>query len=201
MEFMNENWVKNLVKTSDDAGDKEAYFEKRTAEHIERVKNNAKLIAEAIPMYANVLEKVENHDASKLEEPERTPYIEITWRHKTDRYDSYKTPGTLPDPAENDATVHHITTNEHHPEYWAPRADVALDPKDRDKSIKLVDATKMNDVSIVEMCCDWQAMSQELQKNTATEWYESQKDKRWKFSPEQDKIIRQCLGVFENGGK
>jgi hypothetical protein len=196
--FMKENWITKLIKTSENYGEKEEYFEKRTKEHIERVQNAAKRIVESLNQFEGVLEQVKHHDESKLKEPERTPYIAITWKHKTDRCNGYKKPVTLPDPKETAATVHHIVNNEHHPEYWAPRADVDLDPKDRSKNRKLVDATKMNDVSIVEMVADWVAISEELQNNTPREWFNSQKDVRWHFSPYQEKLIDRCLRVFEN---
>jgi len=40
----------------------------------------------------------------------------------------------------------------------------------------------MPDIAIAEMIADWQAMSEELKKNSAREWFDKQKDVRWHFS-------------------
>ncbi len=72
-----------------------------------------------------------------------------------------------------------------------------IDPKDRNKSRKCVDASAMSPVAIAEMVCDWQAMSEELGTNTARQWYDKQKNVRWSFSEEQDALIDKLLKVFE----
>ena len=145
------------------------------------------------------------HDASKFEEPERTPYISLTWRHKLEdqsgEFDpinnkGYQTPGMLSKDDENKATLIHITKNSHHPEYSDPEK-ANIDPKDRDKSKKVFDASKMKPIDIAEMIADWQAMAEELKKNTAREWFDKQKHVRWKFTPEQEDLIDRLLKVFE----
>ena len=178
------------------------YFEKRTQEHIDRVKVAAQKIVDAGVLGehdgALLLDQVQGHDASKLEEPERTPYIEISWRHKFDNYKSYKKPGTLDQGAENEATMHHILNNSHHPEYHLDDKNKAnINSEDRDKSDTCIDASNMPAVDLAEMCADWQAMSEELKNNTAREWYDKQKDVRWHYSEEQDELIDKLLGVFE----
>ena len=65
------------------------------------------------------------------------------------------------------------------------------------ESNKCVDASRMPDVDIAEMIADWQAMSEELQTNTAREWFEKQKDVRWHFSEHQEELIDKLLTVFE----
>jgi len=177
--------------------EKEAWFEERTAKHIALVQGAAKKIVEQLPEFEDLLSQVENHDATKFEEPERTPYIEITWRHKDDHYDTYKTPGELEKKEENDATMHHILNNSHHPEFHN-KEDANIDPDNRDTSVEVLDATKMPATDLAEMVADWQAMSEELGNNTAREWYDTQKDVRWHFSEEQDAIISKCLSVFED---
>ena len=74
-----------------------------------------------------------------------------------------------------------------------------IDPKDRDKSDKCIDASKMPDIDIAEMIADWQAKADELKKNTAREWYDKQKDVRWRFSDRQDILIKKLLKAVENG--
>lgn len=66
-----------------------------------------------------------------------------------------------------------------------------------DKSLKVVDASRMPDIAIAEMVADWQAMSEELGTNTAREWFNKVKDVRWHFSPEQEELINKFLAVFE----
>jgi len=41
-------------------------------------------------------------------------------------------------------------------------------------------------------------MSEELKKNTAREWFNTQKDVRWHFSEEQEQLIDRLLKVFES---
>lgn len=190
------------------ADEKESYFIVRTNNHINLVKQAAQKIVDKYPELAELLGQVENHDASKFEEPERTPYIEISWRHKLENEDDkfdpinnkgYKTPGTLAKPEENAATETHVFTNQHHPEFWDPnKEEIEMDKEYRSKRNRLVDATAMPDLAIAEMVSDWVAMSDELKKNTAREWYESQKDKRWKFSSYQEELIDKLLKVFED---
>jgi len=177
--------------------EKEAWFIERTNKHISLVKGAIEKIVAAFPEFDELLQRAEVHDASKFEEPEKTPYIELTWRHKSDSYDSYETPGELDKKAENDATMHHILNNSHHPEFHN-KEDAHIDPENRDTSVEVLDATSMPDLDVAEMSCDWFAMSEELGTNTATEWFESQKDVRWHFSSEQESVIRKCLKVLED---
>lgn len=94
--------------------------------------------------------------------------------------------------------MHHITNNSHHPEYWLEdKTKANIDLQNRDKSLEVVDASGMSDDAVVEMVADWQAMSEELKKNTAREWYNKQKDVRWHFTESQDQLIDKLLKVFE----
>jgi len=182
-----------------EAEEKEDWFEERTQRHIDLVNKYARKIADAnIPEVDSeeLLAQVENHDASKKEEPERKPYIELTWKHKHDNWDGYKTPGTISDEEINRATLHHITGNSHHPEFWN-KEEANIDPTNRDKSVKCIDASKMPPVAVAEMVADWAAMSEELGKNTATEWFEKQKDVRWHFSDDQVDLIYKLLDAVE----
>lgn len=196
------------VQLKETPDEKEQWFEERTKHHIELVQSAAEEIVFAYPELEALLKQVEVHDASKLEEPERTPYIEITWRHKLEdeqgEYDpinskGYKTPGQLDKEDENNATLHHITTNSHHPEFHLKdKSKANINAKDRDKSDECIDASAMPDIDVVEMVADWQAMSEELKKNTTREWFNKQKDVRWRFSEHQEKLIDKLLSVFED---
>jgi hypothetical protein len=166
---------------------KEQFFHARTRKHIKLIKQAARQIVAKYPELKKLLIQVESHDASKFQEPEYTPYLSLTWNKFKGIKDT--------DARFNAATLHHMTTNSHHPEcHLDDKAKANLDPKD--KSLKCVDATKMPDLDIAEMVADWQAMSVELKKNTVKQWYDSQKDVRWHFSDEQDALINKLIEVF-----
>jgi len=193
-----------VVETTDE--EKYQYFLDRTNKHIKLVKEAVKKIVKAYPEFEELLQRVEVHDASKFEEPELTPYVSLTWRHKLEqekgKFDpingvGYKTPGLLDKEDENGATLCHIITNSHHPEYHLKdKSQVNINNKDRDKSDKCIDASAMPPLDVAEMIADWQAMAWELKKNTAREWFNKQKV-RWYFSPEQEELIDKLLKVFE----
>lgn len=128
------------------------------------------------------------HDQSKFEEPEKTPYIDLTWRKKNGQKDTT--------PEINQATLHHVLDNEHHPEYWNP-SEANISKECRDESDKCIDATKMPPLAIAEMVSDWKAMSDELGTNSAREWFEKQRNVRWHFSLEQENLINRLLVALE----
>jgi len=108
--------------------EKVKHFEERTNLHIGLVQKAAAKIVKAHPELSELTDIVKNHDDSKLNGPEREPYINISWRHKVEKeggeYDpyngkGYQTPGQLKKEDENEATERHIFTQKHHPEYWA----------------------------------------------------------------------------------
>ena len=116
-----------------ESDEKEQHFTNRTNKHIGLVGEAIVKIVEAYPEFKDLLSRAKTHDASKFVEPERTPYIEISWRHKLENeegeYDpynnkGYKTPGTLTKDDENKATERHICMNRHHPEYWTKEAEL-----------------------------------------------------------------------------
>lgn len=180
-----------MIKEGDE---KEEFFEERTAFHISLVQDAAKKIVDAYPELSELSTQVEHHDGSKYEEPERTPYIELTWNKK----EGTKAEGELEDQI-TQATLHHIKNNRHHPEYHLEdKSKANLSSTNRDESIECVDASNMPDVDVAEMVADWQGMSEELQTNTSREWFNDVKDVRWHFSSEQEELIDKLLKVFED---
>lgn len=120
-----------------------AFYERRTSEHIERVRRCLELMAAATQYADELIARAKVHDASKFGPEERIPYVWITEFHRC-RHGG--TPFNYPQGMEgkvNLAIAHHMMTNRHHPEYHA-------DPND------------MSDVDLIEMICDWTAMSQEF---------------------------------------
>ena len=184
--------------------DKYDYFLKRTAEHIARVKNNAMYLAKNIidtdpKISSGLVMQVQFHDQSKFQEPEKTPYIEITdyYRHVKEGRD-YEFNDKLNDDM-NAATIHHINSNKHHPEYWCVEdCSDSINRSNRDAiPDKKVDGTNMDLVSIAEMCCDWCSMSQELgNSNSAHDWADKNVNKRWLFSEYQVTQIYRFLDIL-----
>jgi len=164
----------------------EQWFVERTNRHIGLVQKAAEKIVKAYPEFKELLDNVKHHDASKFEEPEKTPYISLTWNKKIGNKSS--------DPEITKATEHHCLNNQHHPEYWAGQA--SIDPNNRDKSTKCLDASKMPDIAIAEMIADWAAMGEEL-GNSPRAWWDKVRDTRWHFSLEQEQLIDKLLEVFK----
>lgn len=179
----------NYIKISETKQKKKDFFTKRTNQHIKRVQNAAKKIVTEYNEYKELLEQVKNHDDSKFKEPEIAPYIELTWLKKQNQDDDG-------DKSIEKATLHHIIHNRHHPEYHN-KNKANISSTNRDESIKCIDASNMDDISLAEMVADWQAMSEELKTNTSREWYNDVKDVRWSFSKEQNNLINKLLRVFE----
>lgn len=169
------------------------FFYKRTNNHINAVSVFAKRIYrdEELRKFIDAekfFHDIANHDQSKFEEPELTPYIKLTWRKNYNKKD-YQQPGTIDHADENMATLAHITSNQHHPEYWSDQKENLLNIKDRDKpSGTIIDATKMPLTYIASMVADWMAMSKELE-NSPYIWAKNNINIRWKFNKEQIEFI------------
>ena len=189
------NWYKKIKFAQKD--NKKQYFLDRTNKHISLVQKSAEKIVEKYPEFSKLIGQSKKHDDSKFEEPELTPYISLTWRKKPGNSDDTK--GLLSKEKEDEATLNHVKSNSHHPEYHLEnKEDADIDPEDRDKSKKCVDASLMPDIDIAEMVADWESMSIEIGENTSREWFDEQKNVRWKFSKKQEKLIDKILKVFEN---
>lgn len=128
-----------------------------------------------------------SHDLDKQEHPLLIPYILIDW--------SYKLKAEGKEGLEytddmHEATYIHITTNKHHPEYWAD--EVFLNKENRDEPSETVDATKMPLNYVMYMCCDWCAVSEE-RGSSPFEWANKNINVRWKFTDEQIDFIYDTL--------
>jgi len=136
------------------------YFLKRTKKHIEFYDEMHDLMYEH-----NLINKKEyremsfNHDASKFSKEEKEPYILLTWKYKMQQEgNKYDYPSEQIKKAVKKATFHHVKNNPHHVEYWDKTVKIGND--------KPVDATKMPRINLLEMVCDWFAMTRELGGNT-----------------------------------
>lgn len=115
------------------------FFENETRKHQQEV---AKLLVKFSQM---LLERAINHDASKLESPEREIFIEFTPKLKGVTYgsDEYKKFLASMKPALD----HHYAHNKHHPEFNDVNGFSYETLNDPIRSMDLID--------IVEMLCDW----------------------------------------------
>jgi len=166
------------------------HFDERTNKHIELVKLYwGKLKDNSI--------KILDHDQSKHNEPEYTPYIYITWKYRMDREKvPYEIPTNMKEKCHN-ATFHHVKNNKHHPEYWDNKSidnPINYDNRDNPSDI-VVDATRMPEIYLKEMCADWCAVSNE-RKSNPFDWAKLNINIRWIFTNEQEKIIYDTLKIM-----
>ena len=105
-----------------------------TIEHIRKVR----------VLFESVIHELEvryfMHDTSKLENPEKAVFDEVTPRLKTLTYGSPEYKASLTDMGE--ALTHHYANNRHHPEHY----------KNGINDMSLID--------IIEMLCDWKAATE-----------------------------------------
>ena len=169
------------------------FFNKRTLEHIDRVKKYCKKIHDYYKdQFEGIIERGEAHDDSKWKDPEIVPYIYITWDYKCKDDDvSFEIPDHIRD-LMNDATKHHINTNRHHPEFHSPeKGEINRENRDEVPDV-IIDATKMDNLDVAEMVADWMAMSEE-KGNSPFDWADKNVNKRWRFNTEQEYIIYDIL--------
>lgn len=164
-------------------------FIERTQKHIDKVNEYAHKIGHTYP----------HHDYDKLQGELFEPY---SLSQKYDQgYDTYSALTEEEKKAYDDATIKHITRNPHHPEYWL-RDKHVLDDFTRDNPPVNLDCTKMTNEALIEMCCDWCAMSEEF-GNTPFEWMDKNvgyikyddydPPVRWKFNNHQYDFIVETL--------
>jgi hypothetical protein len=134
-----------------------------------------------------------NHDYSKFQEPELTPYIVLTQYYALKQKGiELKTDDSIRDRIRN-AVFHHLKNNSHHPEYW----DNNIQPLTKgERSKQVVNATTMPVIDLAEMVCDWKAMSQEL-NDSVEEFAKSVIGKKFIFSPEQVALIHNCIFLLK----
>lgn len=174
----------------------EQWFIDRTNRHIDLVKaylgNMFKYRSLTQDEIDELVERGEVHDASKFEFPEYDSYVWISWMYKKKAEGvEFEIPGEVNVDA---ATLCHILNNSHHPEYWQEEEVDLLNREDRDGiPEKIIDATKMPYMDIVEMCADFCAMSEEKGTNTPYEWAEENIGTRWEFTEKQQDVIYDTL--------
>jgi hypothetical protein len=153
-------------------------FLERTQKHIESVNEFAAKIGKQYP----------NHDSSKLVMLlEGYKYFMIPQQDLTEDQKH----------ALDIATLMHIKSAPHHPEYWTS-TDLTGFTRTNCCPNGPIDATDMPEEFLEQMVCDWAAMSKEYGKNTPMEWFESVNGKRWIFTSQQQEFIRQTIDKVWN---
>ncbi len=153
-----------------------AFFERRTKEHIERVRRCLGLLARVTPYGEELLERAAIHDASKFGAEERIPYVWLTEYHRRRRKgEPFEYPEGMAERV-TQAIHHHVTSNRHHPDFHA-------------------DPNTMSDVDLIEMVCDWTAMAQEFGQDggSARGWADRTIGKRVAFSAEKRQFIYRMI--------
>lgn len=162
-------------------------FKKRTEYHIGLVRKYLKIIHEAaingkLPkelVLAELLQRGADHDASKYGDVERIPYVWLTEMYRCKKENiPFEYPAGVQEKVK-EATLHHITSNRHHPEFHDSPSD-------------------MNDADIAEMVADWSAMAEELNEGSARGWADKNVGTKWEFSEHQVNLIYQLIGAIEN---
>lgn len=159
-----------------------AFYERRTDEHIERVRKCLAVMA-SVTAYADELhQRADVHDASKFGPEERVPYIWLTEFHRCRRSGE---PFSYPDGIEErvrTAIDHHVTTNRHHSDFHA-------DPND------------MSDVDLIEMVCDWTAMSQEFGQDggSARGWADKTIGQRFQLNADRRNFVYRMIDLLDSG--
>jgi len=184
-----------IYKLAEDYNKMKSWFEERTNRHIKLVQDFCKKIEEYDPKkFKGLVEQAKDHDASKFEDPEVEPYIYVTWEYKCkDDGIKFEGPEGIKDKM-NEATNHHVRHNKHHPESHCDSKDINLiNRDDRDKKPdKIVDATKMPDIDVAEMCADWFSMSVEKSSHPK-DWADKNVNIRWKFNDKQKDLIYELI--------
>lgn len=177
-------------------------YEERTNRHIDLVRKYCdKIIEYDEDRFGELEGRKKVHDDSKFEEPEYTPYIYITWKYRCQDnggdFEECNPPENLSE-IMDEATIHHVTTNSHHPEYHDKEADPNLiinkENRDQPPTIK-INATSMPDIDIAEMVADWCSVSEE-RGNTPKSWADKNVGVRWEFSEDQKELIYELIDAI-----
>lgn len=168
------------MRASEPTPEMVVFFERRTEEHIKRVQRCLAVMASLTNYGGELNERARTHDLSKYSLEERIPYIWLTEFYRCRRGGQ---PFSYPDGMEERvraAIIHHVTTNRHHQEYHS-------DPND------------MTDVDLIEMVCDWTAMSQEFGEDSgsARGWADKTIGNRLHLNEQRRQFVYDMISLLE----
>ena len=174
------------------------WFTKRTAMHISLVKKYAGAII-ATNEFKGVGLLGIGHDDTKYQKQEYSIQVYLSYKYKMTRDAGkpieFKVDGMSQEELNkkvDTATLYHVTNNKHHPEYWTT---TSLEEHTREKPVNNIVAYKMPDKYILEMVCDWCAISEEL-KTDPNKWADDNIGKRWLFTDHQKELIYKALELI-----
>ena len=153
-----------------------SFYDRRTREHIERVRCCLRLIAPTTVHAEELVARGKVHDASKFGLEEYIPYIWLTELHRCRRNGApFRYPVGMEAQVEM-AIAHHMRCNRHHPEHFA-------------------DANEMSNVDLIEMVCDWTAMAQEFGQDggSARGWANKTIGNRVHFNEEKRLFVYEII--------
>ena len=152
------------------------HFDKRMKRHIDSVNYFARKLSLHFP----------NHDVDKFLPENLDIQTKFSWSCFIDK------PLKEDDRKELDRiTLEHITTQWHHPECWVEDKSVLKNFTRHIPTMNL-DCSKMPNIAIYEMCCDWCAMAKQFHNSPMT-WADKTVNKRWLFTEEQVTMIYDTL--------
>lgn len=152
------------------------HFQKRMKRHIDRVNYFARKLSLSFP----------NHDSDKFLPENIDIQTKFSWSRFMNMVLERKDSEEL-----DRVTRIHITTQQHHPEYWVEDKSI-LNDFTRHNPTQNLDCSKMSSIALYEMCCDWCAMAKEFHSSPFI-WAEKTINKRWLFSKEQVTLIYDTL--------
>jgi hypothetical protein len=126
--------------------------------------------------YFIINDRIKNHDKSKYDSYEFGGYRQFFYPENENEKNAI---------AFNHAWNHHQKSNDHHWEYWLL---IGISGK--------IEALKMDLPSIIEMLCDWTAMSVKF-KNIPSKWFDANKEKMV-LHHDTFQTILYWLPIFDN---
>lgn len=152
------------------------FYEKRTNDHIDRVRKNlVKMEGYRGLSLDHLKDRGDRHDISKFSKIEKIPYVWLSWFYKCKKENiPFKYPSGVEEKV-NSASEIHVRSNRHHPEAH--------------EDIHGIDGMSLMD--IVEMVCDWTAMSQEYGQDGGSSkgWADKNVGSKWKFNEGNTDLI------------
>jgi hypothetical protein len=160
------------------------YFEARTRRHIQLVR----ICLSAFPAETLLRKELDLrgnlHDLSKFGEDERLAYIWLTEWHRCRNHGiAFEYPVGM-ESIIGKAINHHVTTNRHHPEFHSS-------------------PSAMSKVDIIEMICDWTAMSLEKDgiRGSALKFANDMVGTKWMFDDTCREQIFKTIEILDEAVK
>lgn len=147
----------------------EEQCKKDTAKHIYTVKMFM------LTIISELMERAENHDKTKLVQPELDIFVEYTPKLKNSKYGSEEYKGYLREMRV--ALDHHYQNNRHHPEHFKNGIE------------------DMNLLDMVEMVCDWKAATLRHEDGDIFKSIDVNQ-KRFGYSDELAQIFKNTVSLF-----